>query len=567
MSRIPGGFNAPMLPKREMSIRSRYLNVPWTHLLATIPSASGRTQRPEPGVRSRRVAHAYPLSLFNRSGAMEEQPDLELGCGPWHDQADRTGQTWFKSKLKRKARDPMSCDSINYEPFRMQPVWKLVTYAPLMALWCVFVPILVEWMTKLQTVTGISILPSEDFFAGALVWMQCFLSMMMLYLYSMGLNNLGGARAGMLAIRHCIVNMVYTLQMSMADGKDRHSSDILPIVYEFLCLLTAYPVALLQQYKGNTCEPDVPRYCKETALAFYRMRDGDGSDPTRNGHTADRARVGKHSREDDRGEMDCFFEVFSLHLEMEYAKHDMVTQLPSLIPEYIVHNLRSHAENLEDSHCFKQVPLVREQIDNIAAMGRQLIISSFNDIHPKALLWTFVILSRFAILASPLQLALAVQGPIELGMTAPEASQPQCTTYQDERDASTSHICWLPASVILLSCLAGALGLAIVDEVLECWDPFGRGLNTFAWTLGIAMEIDTMLHDFYETDDDAVVRKVSFKMPDGLGRRRVRGPVEHCSRGTVSDSTFASGQPQRTRSHEPSAGDEQASVDSRAFTA
>lgn len=66
---------------------------------------------------------------------------------------------------------------------------------------------------------------------------------------------------------------------------------------------------------------------------------------------------------------------------------------------------------------------------------------------------------------------------------------------------------------ILLSSTASAILLTLVQELRAMWDPYGRGINTYAFTLGIASEIDTMLNEFYEVDDKVIVRKQSYYCP------------------------------------------------------
>ena len=107
-------------------------------------------------------------------------------------------------------------------------------------------------------------------------------------------------------------------------------------------------MALIQQFKGNNCEPDVTRYCKETAMALWRIRDNNGFASTKRTNKAEVYVSGADGHHDDIRNVDCFFEVFSLQLEMEYASHHMSTQIPSLVPEHIVYNLRSHFENVND---------------------------------------------------------------------------------------------------------------------------------------------------------------------------------------------------------------------------
>ena len=72
----------------------------------------------------------------------------------------------------------------------------------------------------------------------------------------------------------------------------------------------------------------------------------------------------------------------------------------------------------------------------------------------------------------------------------------------------------LPAVAILavmaaLSVLCSML-TTILSQMWRLWDPFGRGTNTYGWTLGIAMEIDDMLNEFDEYDAKEILRKHSY---------------------------------------------------------
>lgn len=70
--------------------------------------------------------------------------------------------------------------------------------------------------------------------------------------------------------------------------------------------------------------------------------------------------------------------------------------------------------------------------------------------------------------------------------------------------------------VLTLVC---AVIMMILAEMWAMWDPFGKGMNTFSWTLGIASEIDNMLNEFYEAQMKAPVREHRFMyaLVDGSG--------------------------------------------------
>ncbi|KAK0392002.1 hypothetical protein NLU13_1500 [Sarocladium strictum] len=273
---------------------------------------------------------------------------------------------------------------------------------------------------------------------------------------------------------------------------------------ECLALLAAYPVALAQKLKGNTCEPDVTRYCQETAIALYHMRDKHELATSIERSNAQNCSHSDHSNHGEMSKVDCFFEVFSLHLEMEYQRHHTKTRMPSLGPEHIMYNLRNHFENIVDwgNMNERRTPIVRENADLMALSGRQCHVSARIDAQPLALIWAFDIASLAVALILPLQIGYLFQ------------SDGQTVHNPGDKPPVTSH-----ASVslcMLLSAILSAAIITLIDELNGMWDPYGRGLNTFSWTLGIAMEIDTMLNEFYESDDN-VIRKLSTRAAVLLG--------------------------------------------------
>lgn len=61
--------------------------------------------------------------------------------------------------------------------------------------------------------------------------------------------------------------------------------------------------------------------------------------------------------------------------------------------------------------------------------------------------------------------------------------------------------------------LLSAMLTTVLAEMWQMWDPFDKGTNTRAWTLGVANEIneiDNMLNEFYEYDTKGLVRKHAY---------------------------------------------------------
>lgn len=55
-----------------------------------------------------------------------------------------------------------------------------------------------------------------------------------------------------------------------------------------------------------------------------------------------------------------------------------------------------------------------------------------------------------------------------------------------------------------------ALLLMLLNEIWQMWDPFRHGFNNFAWTLGLAREIDAMVNEYDERDEASRIRKHAY---------------------------------------------------------
>lgn len=109
---------------------------------------------------------------------------------------------------------------------------------------------------------------------------------------------------------------------------------------ECLALLTAYPVALLEQMRGNMCEPAIARYCHDVSRALKRLRAGD--DGVVAGHLYRREPwVGSGSGHPRFVTVE-YFEIFSLQLQLEFSRQSMRTKVPSMTLQHILYNLRNH---------------------------------------------------------------------------------------------------------------------------------------------------------------------------------------------------------------------------------
>jgi hypothetical protein len=130
-------------------------------------------------------------------------------------------------------------------------------------------------------------------------------------------------------------------------------------------LLTAYPVAVLQQIRGNTCEPAVTQYCHQVAGVLKRLRAGHAA-PTRSRGFDSPPRLDAQGEFTAEGRdfvyVDYFFEVFSLQLQTEYQGQAMRTQTPAMAAQHIIFNLRNHFENIVDRGNLddRRVPIMRK---------------------------------------------------------------------------------------------------------------------------------------------------------------------------------------------------------------
>ncbi|GJN71111.1 hypothetical protein PLICBS_005173 [Purpureocillium lilacinum] len=306
------------------------------------------------------------------------------------------------------------------------------------------------------------------------------------------------ARERMERVRQTSVTLAYSfLKTATTDCAIGHDKDQLQVViYECLCLLTAYPVALLEQIRGNTCEPGLPKYCRQTAEALQRLRNGDGIDARQRTYESKR-RPNKSRGQHQFASVAFFFEIFSLELQLEFATQTIRVDAPSTLPHHIIYNLRNHFENLSDIGNIddRRAPIIRESIDILAQSGRECTVFAFTDAIPLECMWFVYVAGWLIALYAPLHHCnwFVQRTPTELEATE---NQP------------------LPAVAILavmaaLSVLCSML-TTILSQMWRLWDPFGRGTNTYGWTLGIAMEIDDMLNEFDEYDAKEILRKHSY---------------------------------------------------------
>ncbi|OAA69629.1 hypothetical protein ISF_02899 [Cordyceps fumosorosea ARSEF 2679] len=155
-----------------------------------------------------------------------------------------------------------------------------------------------------------------------------------------------------------------------------------------------------------------------------------------------------------------------------------------MAPQHIIYNLRNHFENIVDNHYLDpgRAPIVRENIDMLALAGRECTVYGGSDVIPLCMLWTIDVCSR----------GIAFTVPIR-----------RCSWFMS---TSGLPLVWRMAILAVTS----AMVIILLNEMWSLWDPFGRGVNTFSWTLGIASEIDNMINEFYESENKVPVREHKF---------------------------------------------------------
>lgn len=139
----------------------------------------------------------------------------------------------------------------------------------------------------------------------------------------------------------------------------------------------------------------------------------------------------------------------------------------------------------------------------MSALGREIQVGTMRDVNPTIFLYTVYIASLILVIRLPIDnCSRLINSTLIISSAQPEI--PTVRTL---------------ISIFFIAVLC-ALIITIVKEGWDMWDPLSSGhMNTDGWTLGIAMELDALLNQFYETDPGAMIRKHSY-MPS-----RQRGPL------------------------------------------
>jgi hypothetical protein len=135
-------------------------------------------------------------------------------------------------------------------------------------------------------------------------------------------------------------------------------------------------------------------------------------------------------------------------------------------------------------------------------LGREIHVCTMRDVTPTVFLYTVYLAALALVIWLPIENCSRL---INTTLVIPSA-QPEIPTIRT-------------IFVLIFAAIIFALLLTIVRQAWHMWNSLSSGvMNTDGWTLGIAMELDALLNQFYETDPAAMIRKHSY-MPS-----RQRGP-------------------------------------------
>ena len=188
------------------------------------------------------------------------------------------------------------------------------------------------------------------------------------------------------------------------------------------------------------------------------------------------------------------------------------SSVPMTCP-HIMYNLRNHFENLIDAGYMdeRKSPGTRKPptifsrtrsnglgdvIETLYHTGRECSLNHPRDAIPCVLIWMISICVGALTIFYPVNNCDYI---VNSELRAEGINWPTLSTMNN-----------MFSVAVLCSAIISLLG-----EAWDMWDPFGRGINTYAWSLGIAMEVDMMLNDFYEFESSMLIRKHSFMDIEG----------------------------------------------------
>ncbi|RSL73840.1 hypothetical protein CEP54_000186 [Fusarium duplospermum] len=288
-----------------------------------------------------------------------------------------------------------------------------------------------------------------------------------------GLSNARASRERTERISHTGTTIASMMLKGAKPGEMRRE-DLQLHIFNCLALITAYPVCVLNRIRGNTYDFRVVSRCNQAAKRLQQLRPIERDD-TESESMTDAS--GVTVEEGTTNEMEHFFEMLSLELELEFRTSFSRSGLPSLAHQRVMYNIRNHLDDLTDFYHLGEIrpALIRENIDMMAAAGRDCGIPAFRDnLNPIAFLRIVDTATRIVCLSIPVQ---------------------TCTTLAW---SMMTRVAFEIGGISIIT----ATALTILDEMWSLWDPYAKGINAYAWTLGIAREIDSMLNDVYDSDWD-----------------------------------------------------------------
>ncbi|CEJ92927.1 hypothetical protein VHEMI08554 [[Torrubiella] hemipterigena] len=427
------------------------------------------------------------------SRRQQDMDDLEPGIPEWLPSQHRLGRSsfaapFFASSIEKKAQNPAACGAVAYD-IRIKYVMprflcRLIGFMLYCCLLANFYQHLglpcndrrVARGQKEHAIDTKSIL---------LMWSETMVTMAVCFLIGQGFYGLRHLRERMERVRQTAITVAYAFLKTTIRRRRCLDDELELKIFECLALLTAYPVALYHQIQGNTCEPAVTNYCREISRALKSLRDGKweiGCSPP--GMLAHERSV----------TVEYFFERFSLNLDAEYRRQAVQTKTPSMAPQYIIYKLRNHFEDFVDAGSIARHsgPIIRENIDLFAMAGRDCGIYSLRDVVPITLLSVVDFCGRVVAFGVPVQNCEWI------------ISETDAQVHNSVAPRAEIFVAWVVLSII------SAAVLSILDEMWRLWDPLGKSTNVYAWSLGIASEIDHMLNEFYEQDTSTLDRRHAY---------------------------------------------------------
>ncbi|KFA51333.1 hypothetical protein S40293_04360 [Stachybotrys chartarum IBT 40293] len=431
----------------------------------------------------------------------DDNLDFDMGFGPWNMPSSGFGWKprslpWHDMvgfKLEYLVRNPTARSQNDYFLRKRGSRVRLVVTFILSVVHCLLVAFFHKGMS-------ISCSSRDGFSMVGFVfkWSSAVVATLGFFIFAQGYQNYRGLREKLSKLQQGAIILAFSfLKSTNADsGVGYTKADMQLIVYECLTLIAAYPVCVIEQIRGNACEPAVTRYCQQAAQTLQRLRNGGDIFPGAAGWKC----MGSVSSNDRHNfaDVEYFFEIFSLQLQIEFRRQKMKTRAPALASLHIIHNLRSHFENIVDLGNIddRKSPVLRDNIDGLAQTARDCTLFDYRDIAPLPLLWFIDIAVRIIVLYLPIHHCSFIVS---------------LTTSRGSLDDQDTVVPVLPAFFPICAVAAACTFIMMMlEEIWRGWNPVECGINPVAYCLSLATELDCLLHDFYEYDSTVLIRKHAY---------------------------------------------------------